>query len=121
VQQTSARHRARITTNRLTFATFPVLGYALTADDRGIDTVPQTRLWEIATYDLKPPLNRVDGVSTVMVQGGQVPEFHIVPEPRPAPGSRRDAAGSGQNASAGKPTSSIRRASTRLTINSFLV
>jgi CzcA family heavy metal efflux pump len=70
---------ARITTNRLTFATFPVLGYALTADDLGKETVSQTRLWEIATYDLKPPLNRVDGVSTVTIQGGQVPEFHIVP------------------------------------------
>lgn len=70
---------ARITTNRLTFATFPIVGYALTADDRGKDTIPQTRLWEIATYDLKPPLNRVSGVSTVLVQGGQVPEFHIVP------------------------------------------
>jgi CzcA family heavy metal efflux pump len=70
---------AHITTNRLTFATFPILGYALTADERGKDTVPQTRLWEIATYDLKPPLNRVSGVSTVLVQGGQVPEFHIVP------------------------------------------
>jgi CzcA family heavy metal efflux pump len=70
---------ARITTNRLTFATFPVLGYALTADDLGKETVSQSRLWEIATYDLKPPLNRVDGVSTVTIQGGQVPEFHIVP------------------------------------------
>src|ERR1700684_2791957 len=70
---------ARITTNRLTFATFPILGYALTADDRGRDKVPQPRLWEIATYDLKPPLNRVNGVSTVLVQGGQVPEFQIVP------------------------------------------
>jgi CzcA family heavy metal efflux pump len=70
---------ARITTNRLTFATFPILGYALTAEDRGKNTIPQTRLWEIATYDLKPPLNRVNGVSTVTVQGGQIPEFHIVP------------------------------------------
>ncbi len=65
---------ARITTNRLTFATFPILGYSLTSD-----TVPQTRLWEMATYDLKPPLNRVLGVSTVTVQGGQVPEFHVTP------------------------------------------
>ena len=64
----------RITTNRLTFATFPILGYSLSSD-----TVPQTQLWEIATYDLKPPLNRVDGVSTVLVQGGKVPEFHVVP------------------------------------------
>src|ERR1700729_674212 len=72
---------AKITTNRLTFATFPILGYALTAEDRGKDTVSQTQLWELATYDLKPPLNRVDGVSTVVVQGGKVPEFHIVPNP----------------------------------------
>ena len=65
---------ASITAKRLTFASFPVLGYSLTSD-----TVPLTRLWEIATYDLKPPLNRVSGVSTVLVQGGQVPEFHVVP------------------------------------------
>ena len=73
VQQTLPS-TAHIATNRLTFATFPVLGYSLTSD-----TVPQTQLWEIATYDLKPPLNRVDGVSSVLVQGGQVPEFHVVP------------------------------------------
>ena len=71
---------ARISTNRLTFATFPILGYALSADDRGASTISQTALWQIATYDLKPPLNRVPGVSTVTVQGGQVPEFHIVPD-----------------------------------------
>jgi CzcA family heavy metal efflux pump len=66
---------ARITTNRLTFATFPILGYSLTSD-----TVPQTQLWELATYDLKPPLNRTLGVSTVTVQGGQVPEFRVTPD-----------------------------------------
>lgn len=65
-----------ITTNRLTFATFPILGYSLTSD-----TLSQTQLWELATYTLKPPLNRVDGVSTVTVQGGEVPEFHVVPDP----------------------------------------
>src|SRR5277367_5502534 len=66
---------ARITTNRLTFATFPILGYSLTSD-----TVSQTQLWELATYELKPPLNRVTGVSTVTVQGGKVPEYHVVPD-----------------------------------------
>jgi CzcA family heavy metal efflux pump len=79
--QSSLPATAKITTNRLTFATFPILGYALTADDRGPNTVSQTALWQIATYDLKPPLNRVAGVSTVVVQGGKVPEFHIVPDP----------------------------------------
>ncbi len=65
---------AKITTNRLTFATFPILGYSLTSD-----RLSQTQLWELATYDLKPPLNRVPGVSTVTVQGGKVPEFHVIP------------------------------------------
>jgi CzcA family heavy metal efflux pump len=64
----------KITTKRLTFASFPILGYSLTSN-----TVPQSQLWQIATYDLKPPLNRVSGVSTVIIQGGQIPEFHVVP------------------------------------------
>ena len=72
---------AKLTSNRLTFATFPIIGYALTADDKGPATISQTALWQMATYDMKPPLNRVAGVSTVIVQGGQVPEFHIVPDP----------------------------------------
>lgn len=79
--QSSLPSTAKITTNRLTFATFPILGYALTADDRGSSTVSQTALWGIATYDLKPQLNRVNGVATVVVQGGKIPEFHIVPDP----------------------------------------
>src|SRR5579871_6685593 len=65
---------AVITTNRLTFATFPILGYSLTSE-----RLSQTQLWELATYQLKPPLNRVSGVSIVTVQGGKTPEFHIIP------------------------------------------
>ncbi len=72
--QQSLPSTVKITTNRLTFATFPILGYSLTSD-----RLSQTELWEIATYSLQPPLNRVAGVSTVVVQGGQIPEFHIVP------------------------------------------
>ena len=79
--QTELPASAKITTNRLTFATFPILGYALTADAPrpGVPAVSATQLWELATYELRPPLNRVNGVSTVVVQGGQVPEFHVVP------------------------------------------
>ena len=65
---------AKIITNRLTFATFPILGYSVTAS-----TLSQSQLWELATYTLKPPLNRVIGVSTVTIQGGEIPEFHVVP------------------------------------------
>jgi CzcA family heavy metal efflux pump len=67
---------AVITSNRLTFATFPILGYSLTSDK-----VPLTKLWELATYDLKPSLNRVDGVSNVVVQGDQIPNVEVTPEP----------------------------------------
>ncbi|MBV8812817.1 MAG: efflux RND transporter permease subunit [Acidobacteriaceae bacterium] len=67
---------ATITVNRLTFAAFPIMGYSLTSS-----SVPQTRLWELATYNLKPQLNRLPGVSMVVVQGGQQPEFLIQPDP----------------------------------------
>ncbi|MEO7144049.1 MAG: efflux RND transporter permease subunit [Bryobacteraceae bacterium] len=74
--QPSLPPTTRVTSNRLTFAAFPILGYSLTSD-----TIPQTKLWEIATYELKPRLNRLNGVSTVVVQGGQEPEFEIRPDP----------------------------------------
>jgi CzcA family heavy metal efflux pump len=67
---------AKIETHRLTFATFPIIGYSLTSD-----TIPQSKLWEIATYDLKPRINRLDGVASVLVQGGRVPEFQVTPDP----------------------------------------
>lgn len=67
---------ATIDAHRLTFASFPIIGYSLTSD-----TVPQTALWETATYELKPRLNRLNGVASVLVQGGQQPEFHITPNP----------------------------------------
>ncbi len=35
----------------------------------------------MANYELKPRLNRLDGVATVIVQGGQEPEFQITPDP----------------------------------------
>ncbi len=73
--QSSLPATAKIETHRLTFASFPIIGYSLTSG-----TVPQTQLWELATYEMKPRLNRLDGVSTVLVQGGQVPEFQITPD-----------------------------------------
>src|SRR5690349_11989022 len=66
---------ATVVANRMTFASFPIIGYSLTSD-----TVPQTQLYELATYDMKPRLNRLNGVSTVLVQGGEKPEFQITPD-----------------------------------------
>jgi CzcA family heavy metal efflux pump len=74
--QTTLPPTTKVTANRLTFAAFPIIGYSVTSDN-----VPQTRLWEMATYELKPRLNRLSGVSTVIVQGGQEPEFEIRTDP----------------------------------------
>jgi multidrug efflux pump subunit AcrB len=73
--QSTLPSTAHIETHRLDFASFPIIGYSLTSDK-----VPQTQLWEIATYDIKPRLNRMNGVATVTVQGGQQPEFQITPD-----------------------------------------
>jgi CzcA family heavy metal efflux pump len=70
----------KIQTHRLTFAAFPIIGYSLTSD-----TMAPDRLWEIATYDIKPRMNRLDGVATVVVQGGRVPEFQVTPDPARLP------------------------------------
>jgi CzcA family heavy metal efflux pump len=74
--QSSLPPTAQVTTNRLTFAAFPIMGYSLTSD-----TVPLTQIWELCNYELKPRLSRLIGASTVVVQGGQEPEFEIRPSP----------------------------------------
>ncbi len=74
--QPSLPATAKLTANRLTFAAFPILGYSLTSD-----TMSQADLYELANYTIKPRLNRVNGISMVVLQGGQVPEFQIEPDP----------------------------------------
>src|SRR5215472_17535564 len=74
--QASLPTTAKMDSHRLTFASFPILGYSLTSD-----TVPQTQLWELATYTIKPQINRLEGVATVLVQGGDEPEYLITPDP----------------------------------------
>ena len=66
----------QIQSHRLDFSSFPIIGYSLTSD-----TVPQTDLWELATYEIKPRLGSLPGVASVLIQGGQRPEFHVVVDP----------------------------------------
>lgn len=66
----------KMNAHRLTFSSFPIMGYAITSD-----SMPPTELWKLATYQLKPRLNRVSGVATVTVQGGEEPEYQITPDP----------------------------------------
>ncbi|HEV1283821.1 MAG TPA: efflux RND transporter permease subunit, partial [Bryobacteraceae bacterium] len=74
--QPSLPPTAKLVANRSTFAANPMLGYSLTST-----TMSQTELWELATYTIKPRLNRASGVSMVILQGGNVPEFEIQPDP----------------------------------------
>ncbi len=67
---------ATIDTRRMTFASFPIMGYSMTSD-----SVSQTQLWDMATYEIQPRLNRLNGVASVLLQGGQEPEFDIQPDP----------------------------------------
>ena len=74
--QSSLPATAKIETHRMDFSSFPIIGYSLTSDK-----ISQTDLWELATYDIKPRLNRLTGVANVLVQGGQQPEFQITVDP----------------------------------------
>ncbi|HYM23101.1 MAG TPA: efflux RND transporter permease subunit [Vicinamibacterales bacterium] len=74
--QSSLPSTAQIDTQRSDFASFPIIGYSLTSD-----VVPQKDLWELATYEIKPRLNSLPGVASVLIQGGQRPEYHVVVDP----------------------------------------
>ena len=67
---------AKITANRLTFAAFPIMGYSLTSDK-----IPQTRSGKWRTTTSSRASTAQTGVSSVVVQGGQVPEFQVQPDP----------------------------------------
>ena len=67
---------AVININRLTFAAFPTLGYSVTADN-----IPPSLLWQLVTYDIKPQLSRLPGITSIQIQGGAEPEFAIQPDP----------------------------------------
>lgn len=62
--------------HRLRFSSFPILAFGISSD-----TIPATRLREIATYRIKPRINRVNGVASVLIQSGDVPEYDIIPDP----------------------------------------
>lgn len=57
---------------RMNATVFPVLGLTLKSK-----TLTPTELWNLATYNLKPRLTRVPGVSRLIVQGGRPPEIAV--------------------------------------------
>jgi CzcA family heavy metal efflux pump len=61
---------------RLTFAVFPIIGYSVTSTKRDPGT-----LRTLTELTIRPPLARVPGVATVMIQGGEVREYHVSVDP----------------------------------------
>lgn len=55
---------------------FPVIAYSLTSD-----TQSQTELRTLAQYTLSPLLSGIPGVRQVQIQGGALPEYHVLLEP----------------------------------------
>ncbi len=65
-----------VTVERMNATVFPILGLSLHSK-----TLSQTELWSLATYTLKPRLGHVPGVARAVVQGGEVPEVVVEPNP----------------------------------------
>ena len=84
--QPSLPATAKLTANRLTFAAFPIMGYSLTSDK-----ITQTALWEMATIRHQAAPEPVPpAFPSIVVQGGQVPEFQVQPDPAKLVQTRRD-------------------------------
>ncbi len=65
-----------LSTKRMDPTVDPIIAYSLTSD-----SVPPTRLYELAQYQLRPLLSAIDGVGRVQVQGGAREEYHVVVDP----------------------------------------
>lgn len=66
----------QLETRRMDPTVFPIIAYSLVSD-----TVPPTRLRDIAQYQIRPLLSSVDGVARVQVQGGALEEFQVLVDP----------------------------------------
>jgi CzcA family heavy metal efflux pump len=61
-----------ITIEKMNPSIFPVMGFSI--EGNGLN---QIELRQLAEYTIKPFLSRIQGISEVVVAGGQVEEFHV--------------------------------------------
>ena len=66
----------RYEVRRMDPTVFPIIAYALTSH-----SVSDAKLWSIARYQIVPMLDRIDGVKKVGVNGGAIPEVHVIVDP----------------------------------------
>ncbi len=64
------------TVRRMDTTVYPIIAYGITSD-----SLPQSALRDIATYQLLPLLSSIPGVARVGVQGGADAEVHVLIEP----------------------------------------
>ncbi len=67
---------ASIQAEQMTVAVFPIAGYSLTSDSLSL-----VELRDIALYQMRPALMRVNGVAKVEVAGGETREFLVMVSP----------------------------------------
>ncbi len=67
---------ASVQAEQMTVAVFPVLGYSLTSEK-----LSAVELRDIALYQIRPALLRVNGIARVEVTGGDTREFWVVTSP----------------------------------------
>ncbi|MGH9662843.1 MAG: efflux RND transporter permease subunit, partial [Bryobacteraceae bacterium] len=63
----------RFTINRVTFSTFPMIGFSMTSNLRSTSD-----LWDMAYYELAPRLYRLPAVAQARIVGGKPPEVHVL-------------------------------------------
>ena len=67
----------QVSVERMNPTVFPIVGLSLRST-----SLPQDRLWSLATFTLKPRLTRVPGVARVEIQGGRIPEIEVTVNPQ---------------------------------------
>jgi CzcA family heavy metal efflux pump len=66
----------RLETRRMDPTVFPIIAYSLTSD-----TLPLTKLRDIAQFEIRPLLSSIDGVARVQVVGGARDEYQVMVDP----------------------------------------
>jgi CzcA family heavy metal efflux pump len=66
----------RLVTRRMDPTVYPIIAYSLVSD-----TLPLTRLRDIAQFQIRPLLSSVNGVARVQVQGGALEEYQVLADP----------------------------------------
>lgn len=62
--------------NRMTFSTYPTIGFSLTSPRRS-----QSELYDLAYYQIAPRLYRISGVAQARIVGGRPLELHVLVQP----------------------------------------